>query len=274
MRHRERVLNSDAPLLTSYATINPYRVAAYELWNRLRWDLRPESWRSRRSLRAWRGRHPGQKAVILCNGPSLLKADLSLLDGVFSFGLNKINLLFERSPMRPSCIVAVNPLVIAQNAAFFNQTSLPLFLDSHALRHVRPRANVAYLHSSGQHKFARDCSLSIFQGATVTFVAMQLAFHMGFRQIGLVGCDHSFSASGPASKLVVSGERDDDHFDPNYFAGGVQWQLPDLVASEASYAMAGEVFAAAGGRIVNCTVGGKLELYPRMDLAAFLSSQY
>ncbi|MBX0331027.1 DUF115 domain-containing protein [Oscillochloris sp. ZM17-4] len=272
MTPRNRMPQGEPPPPAGHATINPYRSAAYELWSRLRWDVRPESWRSRRALRAWRDRHPGQKAVILCNGPSLLKADLALLDGVFTFGLNKINLLFPTSPMRPSCIVAVNPLVIEQNAAFYRQTSIPLFLDSCALRHVRPRPNITYLHSSSQHKFARDCAISIFQGATVTFVAMQLAFHMGFRQVALVGCDHSFSAKGPANMTVVSGERDSDHFDPNYFAGGVRWQLPDMARSEFSYAMAREAFAESGGRIVNCTVGGRLEIYPRMDLAAFLRS--
>lgn len=250
-------------------TVNPYFYALSLAYRRLRWDLQPEARRSRRKLAAWRERYAGQKAVILCNGPSLLKSDLSLLDGVFTFGLNKINLLFERSAFRPSCIVAVNHLVIKQNADFFNRTELPLFFDSYALAHVRPRPNVVYLHSTEQRKFARDCSFSIYQGATVTFVAMQLAFHMGFRDVALIGCDHSFQAKGPAHKVVVGGQQDSDHFDPNYFSG-VQWQLPDLADSEVSYGLAAQTFAEAGGRIVNCTEGGRLELFPRMELAAFV----
>jgi len=104
----------------------------------------------------------------------------------------------------------------------------------------------------------------------VTFVAMQLAFHMGFREVALVGCDHNFATKGTANAVVEGGEKDPNHFDPNYFAG-VKWQLPDLVQSEIGYMMAGQAFEAAGGRIVNCTEGGKLEIFPRMALAEFLA---
>jgi hypothetical protein len=251
-------------------TNNPYIHCTYELLQRLAWDLRPVSWSSRRKIRFLLNAYAGKKAVIICNGPSLLKSDLSLLNGVFTFGLNKINLLFATSSFRPSCIVAVNPHVIEQNAAFFNESSLPLFLDRVALGLVRQRSNVAFLHSSTHRKFARDCSMSVFQGATVTFVALQLAFHMGFREVGLIGCDHNFATKGPPNKEVVADTIDANHFDPNYFAGGVRWHLPDLVESEASYALARETYQAAGRRIVNCTEGGKLEVFPRMSLHEFV----
>lgn len=256
-----------------YPTINPYRHGLRLIWERLRWDLTPESYRSRAKLRAWRDRFKGEKAVIVCNGPSLLKNDLSLLDGFFSFGLNKINLLFETSSFRPSCVVAVNKLVIEQNQAFFNETELPLFLDGPALRWVNPRANIAYLHCSGQPRMARDCSISVQQGGTVTFVALQLAFHMGFRDVALIGCDHNFAQKGPAHLRVVSGTKDESHFDPRYFSGGMPWNLPDLAASEYFYSMAGETFQQAGGRVVNCTEGGKLELFERRALAEWTGSR-
>ncbi|WP_230843214.1 6-hydroxymethylpterin diphosphokinase MptE-like protein [Gloeobacter morelensis] len=259
-------------MLATNPTVNPYRFAAYEIYNRLRWDLDIESWRSRRRLLAWKNRYAGRSSVIVCNGPSLLKSDLSLLKDTFTIGMNKINLLFERSDFRPSCIVSVNPLVLEQNADFFNQTNIPLFLDNFARRFVHPRPNVVFLHSASQIKFARDCSVSIYQGYTVTFVALQLAFHMGFARVGLIGCDHSFNAKGPANKTVVSKDQDSDHFDPNYFAGGVRWQLPDLAGSETAYALAGAVYAAAGRQIHNCTEGGRLELFTRMPLETFLQS--
>jgi hypothetical protein len=261
-----------SPLGETKPTINPYQQAWRLAVNRLKWDLGPESRRSRQILRAWQDRHAGKKAVILCNGPSLLKSDLSLLDGVFTFGLNKINLLFETSSFRPSCIVAVNGLVIEQNADFYNRTELPIFLDSQHRRWVQPRSNVAFLHSSAHGRFARDVSVSIQQGFTVTYVAMQLAFHMGFRDVALIGCDHNFASKGPANQTVVSGEKDASHFDPRYFSGGQKWQLPDLAASEYYYSVAAEVYQAFNGRIVNCTVGGKLEQFPRLPLEDWLQS--
>ena len=256
------------------ARINPY-ISAFRLAaNRLRWDLSPESFRSRSRLRGMRDIHAGRKAVILCNGPSLLKVDFDAIErsGVFTFGLNKINLLFEKHSFRPSAIVAINRFVLDQNATFYNQTSIPLFLDSYGHRLVRSRDNVTFLHTATVISFAEDCSISINPGYTVTFAALQLAFHMGFSEVALVGCDHNFAQKGQANAVVVAGEKDASHFDPNYFAGGVQWQLPDLVNSESSYQTAGYAYQNAGRRIFNCTDGGLLEIYPRRELTDFLGA--
>jgi hypothetical protein len=252
------------------STINPYRCSLYEIWKRLKWDGQKQSWSSRKKLKQYREKYHGKKAVILCNGPSLVKSDLSLLDGIFTFGLNKINLLFDKSNFRPSFIVAVNPFVIDQNADFFNSTEIPLFFDSCATKDIADRTNVIFMHSSAQNKFAKDCSVSIYQGSTVTFVAMQLAFHMGFTKVALIGCDHSFTTKGIPGSTVTSMEKDPNHFDPSYFAGGVQWQLPDLYQSAANYSLADSIYRSEGREIVNCTEGGELDIFNRKKLSDFI----
>ncbi|MEM7534198.1 MAG: 6-hydroxymethylpterin diphosphokinase MptE-like protein [Chloroflexota bacterium] len=252
-------------------TLNPYESGVRMLASRFLWDIQPESWRSRGIIKQWKNRYLGEKAVIVCNGPSLLETPLDMLDGIFTFGLNKINLLFDKSAFRPSCIVAVNPFVLEQNAQFYNETEIPLFLNKSATKHVRRRPNISYLHMYPSLGFARDCSGSVCVGYTVTFVAMQFAYHMGFSKVALVGCDHSFATKGPADKTVTSKETDPNHFDPNYFAGGVQWQLPDLEGSEKAYALARDINDAVGRKMYNCTVGGKLETFERMDLEEFIS---
>lgn len=262
--------NYDNPILKQNPDLNPYRYAAYEIWNRLRWDLHPESWRSRRTLQNLKDKYKGEKAVIVCNGPSLLKSDLSLLKNIYTFGLNKIYLLFEQSDFRPSCIVAVNHFVIEQGAEFYNRTELPLFLDSSGLGLIKPRQNVTFVPRSSQVKFAKDCSFSIHVGATVTFVAMQLAFHMGFQEVALIGCDHNFATKGIANTTVVAEGQDENHFAPNYFSGGVKWQLPDLIASENYYALARNVYELEGRKLYNATEGGYLDILLRISLHKFI----
>ena len=259
------------PLADRRPSINPYLSAAGLVVKRIAWDLRPESWRSRSKIRAWSDKYKGEKAVILCNGPSLLKTDFSLLQDTFTFGLNKINLLFDKKDFRPSCIVAVNPFVLEQNADYYNETDISLFLDSFGMRYVSPRESISFMHSTAQHGFARDCSVSINQGYTVTYVAMQLAFHMGFTKVALVGCDHNFATKGNANETVVSGDKDESHFDPNYFAGGVKWQLPDLFESEVGYTRAKLMYECFDRKIVNSTEGGKLQVFERESLQQFLS---
>lgn len=255
------------------ATINPYFMATAIVWRRLLWDIRPASWVARARINRWKGRYTGKRAVILCNGPSLNLVDFDVLgqSSVFTFGLNKINLLFERTEFRPSCIVAVNPLVIEQNCGFFNSTEIPLFISSKGSKWVGSRDSLHYIHpSNSPGRFARDCSMSIHEGGTVTFVALQLAFHMGFHQVGLVGCDHSFSSTGPANKEVKAGSEDHNHFDPRYFSNGISWNLPDLTNSEFHYEIARNIYAHFGRRIVNCTEGGALEVFERESLDTFL----
>lgn len=260
------------PLLQQRATLNPYLAALGLLANRLAWDLRPEAFRSRSRLDRCRDRYAGKKAVILCNGPSLLETDFDLLQrsGVFTFGLNKINLIFGKANVRPNAIVAVNPYVIEQNADFYNSTPIPLYLDRQATRLVSRRPNITYLHSIGIRKFARNCRISINQGGTVTFAALQLAYHFGFEHVALVGCDHRFTQTGPANLVSVASGRDENHFDPDYFQSGAKWQFPDLVQSEISYLLAREAYEAMDRKIVNCTAGGELEIFQRQTLSSFL----
>jgi hypothetical protein len=81
---------------------------------------------------------------------------------------------------------------------------------------------------TGDEDFSPDITGRVFEGYTVTYVALQLAFYMGFEQAILVGVDHNFVTQGTANMAVVSQGDDPNHFAPNYFGKGFKWQLPDL----------------------------------------------
>lgn len=253
--------------------INSYKYYIIGILDRMKWDFNLKSHISRRRIKKLKNLYHGKKAVILCNGPSLNKVDFKILKNpeVITFGLNKINLLFDSVDFRPSYIVAINDHVIDQNKDFFNSTDIPLFLKSNASSKIKFKKNVVYLHASSQlGVFAKDISMSICEGFTVTYVALQLAYHMGFNSVGLVGCDHTFATKGHANKLVEGLEKDENHFHPNYFDKTVKWQLPDLYQSEAHYNLAKETYEEAGRNVYNCTEGGKLEIFRRKYLEEFL----
>ncbi len=227
------------------------------------------AWQSMPRLAAYRNAFSGQKAVILCNGPSLNQVDFDSLDGVFCFGLNKINLLFERTPFRPSAIVAVNRLVIEQNADFYEQTDIPVFLNG-----IRARSRVAFQNNHinlccFEGGFSKNPQRFVAQGGTVTYVALQLAYFMGFTQVALVGCDHDFPVSGVPHETLRGENEDQNHFDSRYFANQA-WHAPDLAMSEASYAKARHAFEADGRRVVNASTHTKLDIFERISLDAFL----
>jgi hypothetical protein len=113
--------------------------------------------------------------------------------------------------------------------------------------------------------FYTDVTNGVWAGATVTYVAMQLAYHMGFETVVLIGVDHSFATKGRPHAVVVSEGDDPNHFDPKYFGKGFRWQLPDLETSEVAYRMAKAQFERDGRRIVDATIGGKLQVFPKVD---------
>lgn len=88
---------------------------------------------------------------------------------------------------------------------------------------------------------------------------------MGFEQIVLIGVDHSFVAKGKPNATVVSQGDDLSHFDPGYFGKGFRWQLPDLDTSEQGYWMARQAFETAGRTVVDATINGQLQVFPKVS---------
>jgi hypothetical protein len=219
-----------------------------------------------RSLSSFKGMHKGKRCFILGNGPSLKRTDLSKLYGEYTFGLNRIYLLFPELGFATTYLVTVNQLVIDQCAAELAAVPAQKFFPW-TTRHIFSSArNVAYLRTyCVKPQFSTDAGRSIWPGATVTFVAMQLAYHFGFEEVVLLGVDHSFTTQGKPHTEVVSEGDDPNHFAPDYFGKGFKWQLPDLETSELAYRMARQAFETVGRRIVDATLDGQLTVFPRVD---------
>jgi hypothetical protein len=130
--------------------------------------------------------------------------------------------------------------------------------------HAPVGGNVFPLHSVYSDPFfSKDPAAGIFEGWTVSYVAMQLMFFMGFKTVLLVGLDHRYVFEGQPNQKVRAVGSDPNHFDPNYFGPGVQWNNPDLRRSEASYRLARDVFEDDGRMIVNLTPGTALGVFKR-----------
>jgi hypothetical protein len=201
--------------------------------------------------------------------------DLSQLRAEVTFGLNRGHLLFPRIGGPTTYLVSVNRLVIEQSGAEMLATPCPKFFDwrNQALMQ-QDRDDVIFVRTVHEPGFSMDIPRrGLWEGATVTYVAMQLAFHMGYREVVLIGVDHSFATQGPAHQQVTSTGADPNHFDPSYFGKGYRWQLPDLEMSEAAYTLARQAFEAAGGSIVDATVGGKLTIFPKADYVELFPSR-
>lgn len=217
-------------------------------------------------IRGFKNRYAGERCVIIGNGPSLRETDLSLLKSEVTFGLNRIYLMFDQIGFATTFHCVVNDLVVEQCVEDFRRISAPLFTSMSNRPLLEGKPDTAFLHSLVGPRFIRDSSRGVWIGGTVTYVAMQLAFYMGFTDVVIVGVDHRFAVTGPPNKVIESTGPDESHFDPNYFGTGFRWQLPDFETSEIAYALARTAFENSGRRIVDATVGGALTTFPKMEL--------
>lgn len=200
-----------------------------------------------------------ETCIIIGNGPSLMDVPTELLQKYSTFGTNKI--FMHPTFPTPTYYVAVNPLVVAQNAAVIEALPCYRFLSGSA---VDSGFDALWLRSMPAPLFSYDPSRYVYEGHTVTFVCMQLAFFMGYTTVLLVGVDHSYVFEGPANQPQALTGDDPNHFTPEYFKGQM-WHTPDLPKSEQAYQMAQKAFDDDGRRILNLTTRTELTVFPQDD---------
>lgn len=114
-------------------------------------------------------------------------------------------------------------------------------------------------------RFSTDLALGVHEGWTVTHVALQLAYFLGFSDVVLIGLDHRYSFEGRPNEARTLQGADTNHFSDRYFGYGQTWDNPDLERSEESYRAALEAFRRDGRRVRDATVDGACTVFPKAD---------
>lgn len=207
--------------------------------------------------------HKGQKCVIACNGPSLNDIDMDLIGRSVSqknltvFSLNrgylKKDLMFRY-------LVVVNKNVEEQ----WGKEILERLPKDKIFSNSIPGTNLLKW-TADKPSFQADINKPMWQGHTVTYVALQIAYYMGFSEVGIIGCDHDF----PYMRTKLTGD-DINHFDPNYFPAGAKWDLPNLAKSEIAYELARRAYSKDKRKIYNCSTRTKLNVFSKTTLEEFL----
>lgn len=217
-------------------------------------------------LSKMKGIHRGKRCFIIGNGPSLKNTDLNKLRGEYTIGMNRFYMAFPDLGFKTTYYLSVNDLVVEQCAQDIQALDMPRFVAWRARKWLKPQENLYFLHTTYTGpKFATDLTGRLWEGATVTYTALQMAYYLGFSQVILIGVDHNFVTQGKPNTTVVSQGEDPNHFHPGYFGKGFRWQLPDLETSEIGYRMAKEAYGADGRSVIDATVGGKLRVFPRVE---------
>jgi hypothetical protein len=121
--------------------------------------------------------------------------------------------------------------------------------------------------------FSPNSEKYVRTSSTVTIAALQLAVYLGFNPIYLIGCDTDYRRIGKittkkdgSNDYHFIGENNDDfdHFRTDYFGKGKAFNPPSPEKMIDNYVQAKKVCDALGVEVYNATIGGKLEVFPRV----------
>jgi len=261
--------------LSSRRLLSSLKIRLGELPHWLSWNFLYSAHENKNNIMKYKNIHQGKRCFIVANGPSLKSTDLNLLARDISFGMNRIYLYFDQTNFRPTYYVTMNELILEQFSNEIKYLSMPRFLNwNRRSLYYGNDSDLTFLKSKMviNDFFQYDLTRPMVVGATVTFAALQLAFYMGFREVYLVGLDHNYAEKGVPSGLETrTADQDQSHFHPQYFPKGSRWQLPDLLRSEIDFSIARKAFESDGRRIYDATIGGKCEVFEKVDFSSLFT---
>ena len=211
-----------------------------------------------------KNRHKGETCLVLGNGRSLADVPLKFLKKYPSFGTNRIYLL---DGFTPTYYVAVNENIINQSIEEINAIDATKFISAQFAGKIKGAHPLA---DNGSPHFSKNPFDVLYEGFSVTYVCLQLAYWMGFTTVLLVGVDHKYPTSNGNANVLTSAPNG-NHFAKDYYAPGEIWNNPDLVRSAKAFEMAKEAFYKSRPRrkIVNLTPDSGLDVFKKGSISAW-----
>ena len=201
--------------------------------------------------------------VIVGNGPSLNDTDLGLLGGADVI-VSNFALLNGQLAKHATLLTVVNDLVARQGAVELNAARVTKVVPFWLANCINPTDETAFVSATLRPRFNGELAGEFSWRSTVSFLNMQLAYALGYRRALLIGFDHSYVQPDDVSEgdEIRQLGHDVNHFDSRYFQGRT-WQAADTTQMDVVYSLARDAFERDGREIINCTVGGRLEVFRR-----------
>lgn len=236
----------------------------------------------REKLSSLKNKFKGKRCFIIGNGPSLNKIDLNLLKSEYTFGVNGIFYKTKEMGFKPTFYVVEDYHVMQDNVDEIVDFNCEYnFFPARYKKHFKGkmRDNNTFFHLNEgfyieggpnyeKPRFSYDASSRLYCGQSVTIVNLQMAYYLGFDEVYLIGMDFNYDLPSTAivdGDVIESTEDDINHFHPDYFGVGKKWHDPKLHNVLKNYEMCKFAFEQDGREIINATVGGKLEVFNRVD---------
>ena len=196
--------------------------------------------------------------LIIGNGPSLAEIPNEFLSKYSTFGSNRVYLKYT-----PDYYAFCDKLWIEHYIKDIAKLKCKEKWIRWEFAPYVPGSYAIY-NNAQRREFSYEPTHWLHDGATVTFVHLQIAFWHGFERVGLIGVDHYYHGYEGKPMTQQTG-KDDAHFTPDYYGDHVTYWRPNLERTEGSYEIAKKAYEKAGREIINITPGTHLDVFPKED---------
>lgn len=217
----------------------------------------------------FRNIHKGKRCFVLATGPSLNEDDINKLKNEYTFGMNSICLIYDKTDWRPTYFAIQDNEVFAKLQYIIKKyKEVPVFISDNIKKKYRKRKDWilfptdtkyhSYEILKGKYfaKFSDDSYRIVYDGYSIAYSILQLAVYMGFKEIYLLGADCTYT--GGKEHFVDAGVEDRSRI----------YATPKLVTA---YEAAKKFADNHDIKIFNATRGGVLEVFPRVNLDEVLN---
>ncbi len=223
-------------------------------------------------LRAYKDIHKGERCFCIGTAPSLTLEDIEAIKGEYSFSCNSILKLFDKTDWRPTYFLAFDPYFyslyheavdkIDVEQVFYNKTQIPkIGREGIAIKGSPEHLVREYMKNQKKRPFltlSTELDKKLIIGQSTIHTGMALAAYMGFSEIYLLGVDCDYSGNQHGEH--VSDER----------LTSADLDAREMIKDFNDYK---PQFEARGIKVVNCSRGGKLKVFPCIPLEEVLGTK-
>jgi glycosyltransferase involved in cell wall biosynthesis len=228
-----------------------------------------------------RNKHKGKRCFVIGNGPSLTMSDLSSLKNEITIASNKVYLAFKHTDWRPTYFTIADALLLDKIQHALPSNVGTIIAPSGTRKRWQSGDSVRYFKDIGgvsndikdTPSFSNDIGVGAYAGYTITFFNLQLAAHLGFSQIYLLGCDHTYRGEVNVKPDEKISSKEINHFLPGYRQPGEVVNAAPIDEMNHAYRHARLFSDQTNQKIYNATRGGDLDIFERADFDTLITSR-
>lgn len=222
-------------------------------------------------IELYKNKYKGQRCFIIATGPSLTEEDVSKLKNEITFGMNSLCIMLKKLGWSTTFYGVQDICVYNSIHSYLNSIENTIYFISDTIYNTfkSPSGTIPFSLNLLNHrytldklkaKFSDDALKQVYDGYSITYSLIQIAVYMGFEKIYLLGNDCNYSKDPKKRHFADYGYDDPE---PDFSGKRILY----------AYSCAKDYQEGKEFEIVNCTRGGSLELFRRMDLDEVLAGK-